>query len=470
MSKLLPRAIPSSEGIPAKSLIKMLDELKEKKVDFHSIMIARHEKVIFECWQKPYAPTLPHMLFSLSNSFTSTAIGFAVSEGLLSVEDYLISFFPEKLPAKPCENMQKMKIEHLLTMSTGHSEEPDIFSDEGDNVKRFLWSYVDLEPGSHFVQNTPAAYMLSAVIHKLTGQNLVEYLTPRLFEPLNIKNVCWDSDNAGISMGGFGLSLKTEDIMKFGIMLLNNGIYNGRQIIGEDWIKNATSHMVDNYSELDWGADCGYQFRQCSYPNMFRADGTFGQLCCVMRNEGIVIVTTAGIHDIQQLLSIIRDNLISDLRSEPFKDHAADENRLEQAASELMMKTPDGAPQSDELKKYDGVCCALSSNLYHIEKITFFFNAVPSVKIEINGDSMVFPMGYKEFAEGGNSCKGSYPLQDISIAYAADKNVLKLELAFNTTPFIDRLEFTFDDKGLVGKRSRNIGFSEDKETFFGRYI
>ena len=153
-------------------------------------MLLRHGHVVAEGWWSPYSPERPHMLFSLSKSFTSTAVGFAVTEGKLSVEDSVISFFTEDLPEEISENLKSMKIKYLLSMSTGHAQDTTgrLHEDKSNNwAKAFLAAPVDHIPGTHFVYNSGATYMLSAIIQKVTGQTLLEYLSPRLFEPLGIE-------------------------------------------------------------------------------------------------------------------------------------------------------------------------------------------------------------------------------------------------------------------------------------------
>lgn len=228
-------ASPASLGVSPAGLQTFLEEIDRRHLGVHGFVLLRRGITIAEGWWKPYRAELPHQLFSLSKSFTSTAIGFAVQEGLLRLDDRVVSFFPEKLPCRPCENMEKMQIRHLLTMSTGHSVEPDIFH-PGKLAAEFLRSYVDLEPGSRFLYNTAATYMLSAILQKRTGETLTRYLTPRLFRPLGIPVPQWDSDPDGVNLGGFGLNLDTRSIARFGQFLLQKGCWNGRQLLNPEWI------------------------------------------------------------------------------------------------------------------------------------------------------------------------------------------------------------------------------------------
>ena len=342
--KTLDRISYTQGGLRASRLLAFID--RAEAVGMHSFMLLRHGKVLTEGWWKPYAPQYPHMLYSLSKSFTSTAIGFAVQEGLITVEDRVMDFFPEYLPAEPCENMRKMRLKHLLTMSTGHLEEPRVIglNTAEDWCKLFLQSYVPEEPGTRFVYNTAATYMLSAVIQKVTGQTTYEYLQPRLFEPLGISGIWWDTCPKGISAGGFGLNVHTEDIAKFGQLYLQKGMWEGKQLLDPAWVETATSKLIDNYGVgQDWRSGYGYQFWQCAREGAFRGDGAGGQLCIVVPQKDLVFACTSRVNcTFQDLMDIIFEEII-----EPLEDGVVEETVQEaadvcQRIAYLHMKMPTG--------------------------------------------------------------------------------------------------------------------------------
>jgi len=185
------RSTPEAEGISSEAILSFIESL-EKEIDaVHSFMIIRHGKLISQGWWDPFGPEVPHVMHSLSKSFTSTAIGIAVGEGLISLDDMVISFFPEYVPEDPGWQLESMRIRDLITMNTGHINEPWALGQE-DWVKFFLSSEVELKPGTHFKYNSMASYMLSAIIQKVTGEKLVDYLDSRLFQPLQIKKPKWD--------------------------------------------------------------------------------------------------------------------------------------------------------------------------------------------------------------------------------------------------------------------------------------
>lgn len=235
MNSGLPRSTPEAQGLSSSAILGFLEAAKAQNLELHSLMLLRHGHVISEGWWKPYAPEIPHMLFSLSKSFTSSAIGLLVDQGKLSVDDAVISFFPNDLPTTISPNLKAMKIKHLLTMASGHSDDPtNLGIHTSQNwVKTILEQPVEFEPGTHFLYNSGATFLLSAIVQNLTGTTLLEFLKPRLLEKLGIIDATWDSNVQGINYGAWGLNLKTEDIARFGQLYLQKGVWNGSRILSE---------------------------------------------------------------------------------------------------------------------------------------------------------------------------------------------------------------------------------------------
>ncbi len=241
----LPRSAPEAQGMPSGAILAFLDAIQQGPHEFHSFMLVRHGQVIAEGWWSPYGPKLNHMLYSLSKSFTSTAVGFAVAEGRLKVEDRVVSFFPQDLPAAPSEELSALRVRDLLTMSVGHGEDSMPAMTKSDNwVRTFLSLPIRNRPGSAFLYNSGATYMLSAVVQTVTGQKVIEYLEPRLFRPLAITGMTWETCPRGINTGGWGLSIQTEGLAKFGQLYLQKGAWNGKQLLPASWIEEATSFKI----------------------------------------------------------------------------------------------------------------------------------------------------------------------------------------------------------------------------------
>lgn len=320
----LPRAVPGAEFTQAsENYLKAVDAAQQ---ELHSIMIVQDGKVIFEKWLGAGKEDLPHVLNSVSKTFTSAAVGMAIDEGKFRLEDKVISFFPDKLPENVSDNLAAMTVWHLLTMTCGQPNEPSVTDEEGcDWEKMFLAHPVTNEPGTHFNYNSIGTYMLSAIIQRTTGEKLIDYLTPRLFEPLGIEGATWQESPSGINIGGWGLFLKTEDLAKMGLLLLQEGKWNGKQILPADWVKEMSSKQVEcTHAGLtcdmspkdpevaknnDWMQGYGYQMWRCRH-NAFRADGAAGQYIIVIPDKNAVVAMTARIDDMQSEINLVWEHFL----------------------------------------------------------------------------------------------------------------------------------------------------------------
>jgi CubicO group peptidase (beta-lactamase class C family)/predicted glycoside hydrolase/deacetylase ChbG (UPF0249 family) len=322
--KALPRSNPAAEKVDAKAIPQYLEAVRKAGQDLHSLMILRHGKVVAEEWFGDHAADKPHALHSVSKTFTATAVGFAVSEGRLKVTDKVISFFPDKLPGEVSDNLKALEVRHLLTMSSGHDVEPGNIRNapEADWIEGFLAAPFVHKPGTFFVYNSLGTYVLSAIVQKVTGEKLIDYLYPRLFRPLGIVGARWDESPQGINTGGWGLYLKTEDLAKMGLFILRKGQWNDKRLLPEAWFDEATrSHIASLPSgrrpeqinartkEKDWLQGYGYQMWRSRH-NSFRADGANGQYILILPEKDAVIVTTANIRDMQDELNLIWKHLL----------------------------------------------------------------------------------------------------------------------------------------------------------------
>jgi CubicO group peptidase (beta-lactamase class C family) len=196
----LPRSSPEAQGVSSAALLAFVEEADRKIEAMNSFMLVRHGHVVAEGWWSPYDAASPHSLYSLSKSFTSTAVGLAIAEGKLSLDDEVLKFFPEDAPKEPSKNLKSMRVSDLLRMSTGHQAEPARTPDR-PWTKGFLAQAVPHKPGTHFLYNTSATYMLSAIVQKATGTTVLDFLRPRLFDPLGIEHPTWEASPQGISAG-----------------------------------------------------------------------------------------------------------------------------------------------------------------------------------------------------------------------------------------------------------------------------
>lgn len=335
----LPRSTPEAQGISSQSVCDFVEAVD--KIDtLHSFMIVRHGNVIAEGWWRPEAADKPHVLWSLSKSFCSTAVGLAIAEGKLGLDDPVLKFFPDAAPTDASDNLRAMKVRDLLTMSCGHDKEPKI-ENHAPVAKDFLAHPVPHVPGTHFQYNTYGTYMLSAIVTEVTGQTVVDFLKPRLFEPLGIENPKWDASPEGPSLGGYGLYLCTEDIAKFGQLYLQKGQWNGKQLLPVKWVEEATSKQVPNdkasHSKIgiDWTQGYGFQFWRCTH-NAFRGDGRAGQLCLVMPEQDAVVAMTADANAFQQQMNAVWDHLLPAFKDSAQPEDAVAQEKLKERVAKLV--------------------------------------------------------------------------------------------------------------------------------------
>ena len=335
----LPRSTPEAQGISSAAVRSFIEAADEQIDTLHSFMLVRHGHVVAEAWWAPETADKPHVLWSLSKSFTASAVGLAATEGKLDLDDPVLKFFPDEAAAAPSENLKAMRVRDLLTMSGGHEVEPKFDLKVGPSVKDFLAHPVTHPPGTYFRYNTPGTYTLSSIVTKATGQTVLDYLKPRLFEPLGIANPEWGTTAEGHNFGGYGLFLRTEDIAKFGQLYLQKGQWKGKQLLSAQWVEAATAKQVDNDKApsgrtSDWQQGYGFQFWRCQH-NAFRGDGRDGQICLVMPDQDTVIAITALTGQMQTELDLVWEKLLPAFADEALPENEAELSKLREVSAKL---------------------------------------------------------------------------------------------------------------------------------------
>lgn len=402
----LPRATPESQGVSSRALLAFVEAADARIDSLHSLMLVRHGRVVAEGWWSPHTAEDRHMLYSLSKSFTSTAVGLAAAEGLLSVDDPVLKFFPDEAPAEPGENLAQMRVRDLLTMSTGHHADTITgFSTgaTGSLPRQFLAYPVAHKPGTHFVYNSPATFMQSAIVQKVSGQTVLDFLRPRLFEPLGITDPHWETTPGGISVGASGLSIRTEDIACFGQMLLQRGTWHGRQLVPAAWIDEATAKQVSNGSNpsSDWDQGYGYQFWRCR-PGFYRADGAFGQFCFVMPQHDAVLVLTSGVRDMQAVMNLAWDMVLPALGDAALPEDAVSQRALAGRLASLTVQAPRTEPTSPLAPQFTGRTYVFPANERHIESMTLqVTDGMPALIVRGDGyDASPIVVGHDRWVRG----------------------------------------------------------------------
>lgn len=376
----LPRSTPEEQGVASGGLAGLVRALQSGPPELRSIMVLRHGHVVAEGWAAPYGPDRPSALYSLSKTFTASAVGLAVGEGLVGLDDLVVDLLPDAVPADGLSDderarLGRLTVRHLLTMTTGHDEDASPGAIEGhtDWLAGFLAQPLVHEPGTHFVYNTIATYALSGIVQRASGQRLLEYLRPRLLEPLGIVGATWEQSPTGVDTGGFGMSATTEDVAALGELLLRDGVWQGRRLLPEGWVALAsTAHVpagtAPDDDRSDWAQ--GYGFQVWRSRHGFRGDGAFGQYCLVLPEQDVVVAMTSAVRDLQLPLDAVWEHLLPALADGPFPPDEPGRAALAQALGGLAVAWPAGAPSSPAAARLDGRRIVLDGEPYGIRACT----------------------------------------------------------------------------------------------------
>ena len=459
----LPRSSPEAQGVSSSAVLSFI-QAADKDIDsMHSFMLLRHGHVVAEGWWSPYNAESPHSLYSLSKSFTSTAVGLAIAEGKLSLDDEVLKFFPGEAPAVPSSNLKAMRVSDLLRMSTGQQAEPPRPADQSW-TKAFLAHPVPFKPGTHFLYNTSGTYMLSAIVQKATGVTVLDYLRPRLFEPLGIEHPTWETSPQGISAGGYGLSVRTEDIARFGQLYLQKGKWQGKQLVPEAWVEAATARQTSNGSSpnSDWDQGYGYQFWRCRH-GMYRGDGAFGQYCIVLPEQDAVIAITSGVKDMQAVLNLIWDELLPALKPAPLAPDAAARAQLEQTLKGLSLRPPEGSGSPAQVLGRKYVFAANSSKLEAITLESDGRDGAVTLAARFDGVERRITCGRSAWQKG-RLAWAQGPEQPVAAGGAWTANdTFTARLCLYETPYLITIRLKFSGQQVEYNCESNVGFGPTKE-------
>lgn len=480
--KKLPRSQPEEQGVPSSAITAFLEAVEKRKLELHSFMFLRHGHVIAEGWWSPYRPEYPHMLFSLTKIFTATAVGLAVEEGRLTLEDKVTRFFPEYNRNHLDPHKSALNVRHLLTMSAGQSQ-PAMGADFRQRntswVKHFLEIPLDHEPSQRFVYNGGASHMLAAIVQKITGQPLIEYMQPRLFGPLGIEEVRWETDPCGLQCGGFGLILRTEDIAKMGQLYLQHGRWEERQILSQNWVEQATSLQIstaDRKGHPDSQQGYGYQF-WLSRHGAFRGDGAHGQLCIVLPRQDAVIAITGGDNNMGDMLQLVWDHLLSGMLAEPVSADESQQLLLSRKLSTLAYSPANISKVSDATAQVTGRRYLIKENPYDIQAMSFEFkNEACIITLWDEQGMHRIVAGHGTFIEGETTMSAKdlhhqcrLPVMKVAASGTwIDKSIYRLTLRYLETPFCDTITCVFDGVQLQIEHKVNVNNGPlERETLQG---
>lgn len=454
-----PRASPASQGLSSEGILSFINAANASGISWHSFMLLRSGKVVAEGWWQPFAADFVHSLYSLSKSFTSTAIGMLVKEGKLDISQTVISFFPKDLPENSSDNLKKMTVKHLLTMNTGHGADtlPPMQHSDKPWTQTFLAQPVSFEPGTHFLYNTGATYMLGAILHAVTGQTLEAYLAPRLFQPLGITGYDWETSPQGLNTAGYGLRVKTEDIAKLGQLYLQQGQWNGKELLTKSWVKDATGYQTSSQEGTgDWSQGYGYQFWQCRH-GAFRGDGAFGQYCIVIPDKEVVLVATSQTPDMQKSLNMMWEHLLPAIHDAPLPDNPQQYAALQTALERLALPVVKGNKSVPLISRYHGKNWVPDKNDFDATAMQFNFSDSGCTWITKTGTgTTTLKLGWEQWVINKDRQLYRFPETDFNhaptqVAGTAtwiNDHTLQLNLRFVETFHGDKILCTFEGDKL----------------------
>jgi len=444
-SSKLPRSNPEAEGVSSAGILEFLNAVDTSDVEIHSFMFLRHGKVIAEGWWEPYGPDYKHLLYSASKTFTATAVGLAVSENRLKVTDKVISFFPYSLPDTVSDYMRELTVWDLLTMSVGQDPEPRSFGNNGDWITTFLETNPVHQPGTVFKYNNMATFMQSAIVQQVTGETVFDYLMPRIFKPLGIRGIDWDLNPQGINLGMIGLRLRTEDLAKFGQLLMNEGVWNNQQLLPKEWVKEATSFKILTVEtpdeKSDWAQGYAYQMWR-GRNNSVRLDGMAGQFVVLFPDKDAIVAFTANARNTQKELDFMHDYLFPAIQSDKALTSNPDaNNEIQKRTKALQIAVEDSHTMNADFEsRISGKEFALAQNDYEIQSVYFAFKGgecTLALKRDNNVESIKAGSGEWLMSNTHSASLLAPPRENVSKSidanYTIPQPVIKLGASFTWT-------------------------------------
>lgn len=344
------RAAFLSAGVCRETVADYLLRAQKEGISIHGLEIYKGDQRIVRLAPPPYEPTDKRQLYSLSKSFCSTAFGFCVDDGLVTLDTRVLDVFPDKAPAIVTPWVDSLTFRNVISMNSGH--ERCVFPEikyAADGVRRFLELAQKHQPGTRFVYNTAATYVIAAAVERLTGEHLMDFLQRRFFTPAGLSGSYWHTTADGVAEGGCGLHANIDDIAALGRLYLGKGIYEGKRYLSEDWVTEASSALSDNSMNgtPDWCAGYGCQF-WCNAREGYRGDGAMGQLCVILPETDLVVAQVAECFDMQKEL-----DLLFDMKERLFGESTMTEEELEQILATMYTEfTTSDRPLANDGKTY----------------------------------------------------------------------------------------------------------------------
>ena len=392
----LPRSTPEEQGVPSKALIALFDSLHALPLtDMHAVVVMRHGKVIGEMYPKPYAPEYRHTMYSCSKTFVGIAVGLAIEDNRLRLDDRVAAFFPEQLPDSVSKDLAAMTVRDLLTMASGVKPDWNMRSRGKEWIRTFLSKPV-VAPGTQYAYDSMVSYMLAAVVQKVTGKKLTEYLQERVFTPMNVTEWAWEESPEGVNTGGWGVHIQPESLAKFGQLILNEGRWEGKQLVTAEWIREMCKKHRETGREV-----YGYHIWHCGgHDGAVRADGALGQyVISVLDKDMVVVMTEATLGNGRDQRRLIWDVLLPEMKDEPLPANKKDYQKLLKKQEGYNLAEVKGKASSAFASNWENKTIELGKNTFGWKslKLNFGKKEVTMTVTETNGKSYELPFGYQQW-------------------------------------------------------------------------
>ena len=392
----LPRSTPEEQGVPSKAIVALFDSLHALPLtDMHAVVVMRHGKVIGEMYPKPYAPEYRHTMYSCSKTFVGIAVGLAIEDNRLRLDDRVAAIFPELLPDSVSKDLADMTVRHLLTMASGVKPDWNMRSRGKEWIRTFLSKPVK-EPGTQYAYDSMVSYMLAAVVQKVTGKKLTEYLQERVFTPMNVTEWAWEESPEGVNTGGWGVHIQPESLAKFGQLILNEGRWEGKQLVPAEWIREMCKKHRETGREV-----YGYHIWHCGgHDGAVRADGALGQyVISVLDKDMVVVMTEATLGNGRDQRRLIWDVLLPHIQDEPLPANKKDYQALLKKQEGYKLAEVKGKASSAFASNWENKTIELGKNTFGWKslKLNFGKKQVTLTVTETNGKTYELPFGYQHW-------------------------------------------------------------------------
>lgn len=472
MVRRFPRGGCAENGLDPKAIYDFVERAEREDLGIDSFMILKGGVVVAEGYHAPYTNETPHVEFSLSKSIVATALGFAVYEGKISLDDPVTKFFPEY--GKRAGN-ERITVRHLVTMTAGKMVGMAAARHKRDWIKLFFDTPPLAPPGKLFLYVNDNFYLLSALISRVYRQSLVDFLFPRLFEPLGIEKPFWEVDSFGHAAGGWGLYLPIEDLAKIVVCYSDYGSWKGKQVIPAEWVREATSYQVPTVKkgQIDVTKGYGYGFWRTSMPNAYRAYGLYGQFGYVFEDNDTVLVFNSGIARDMRLAAAINDmckklwNTPDESYEQPLRELTAslgDKDDLRSVGRNRYLEEKyNGKALFTKSGTFASMLCATMSTVFdeHIGHLDLF-----RLTRKENGELFLLWREGEFVNEVAVGMDNKYAVSDVSYGQLKlhacvkgawiDRRTLRIVVRFNEACMMRRLDFDFRDEKHVKVRNESF--------------